>query len=430
MNNIKISRRDFVGKTLAGSALLLAYPWLHVLADDETLVTGKKLKLGIVGVGSRGLLLLHYLLELEEKLNIQVAAVCDNYEPHYQRAIEKTGGRAAGYFDYRDLMAHQDIDAVLIATPLHAHAHITIEALQAGIHVFCEKAMARTLEGIRSMAQAHYQTGKILQIGHQRMFDPRYLQAIELIKNGEIGNITQIRAYWHRNHDWRRPLPEGKPELERMINWRLYKAYSCGLMTELASHQIQVANWLKDDLPVSVMGTGSINYWKDGREVYDNVALIYSYADGTQFIYDSMTSNRHYGLEEQIMGDKGTLEMEVNKRYMENSPPPPEPPPPPGIIQLMNDIQNGIFGEAIPLTKSSWVPELRIDEPGQEIARREEEFDESRTQLEAFIASVRKGSSTPGLFEQAYWASVWTLLGQQAMEEKKIIMLPEEMKLS
>ena len=129
-------------------------------------------------------------------------------------------------------------------------------------------------------------------------------------------------------------------DLERKINWRLYKEYSCGLMTELASHQIQVANWLKNALPVSVMGTGSINYWKDGREVFDNVALIYSYEDGTQFIYDSMTSNRHYGLEEQILGDEGTLELEVNKRYFENPPPPPEPPPPAGIVQLLKDIES------------------------------------------------------------------------------------------
>lgn len=419
-----------MGKALAGSGLLLAYPWLQVLADEGNMDKGEKLRLGVIGVGSRGLLLLHYLTVLSEKLNIEVVAVCDNYEPHYKRALEKTGGKAKGAYDYQEVIGMKEIDAIVIATPLHQHAHITIEALNAGIHVFCEKAMARTLEDIRNMASTHYKTGKILQIGHQRMFDPRYLRAIELIKAGEIGTITQMRAYWHRNHDWRRPVPEGKPELERKINWRLYNEYSCGLMTELASHQIQVANWLKDALPVSVMGTGSINYWKDGREVYDNVALIYSYADGTQFIYDSVISNRHYGLEEQIMGDKGTLEMEVNRMYLENAPPPPEPPLPAGIVQLMNDIQHGFFGDAIPLTNSSWVPELKIEESGETIAIREEGFDESSVQLEAFIASVRKGNPTAGVFEQAYWSSVWTLLGQQAMDENRIITLPEEMKLS
>ncbi len=430
MKSIKISRRDFVGKALAGGTLLLAYPWLNVMADNQVGDTSQKIKVGVIGVGSRGMLLLHYLNQLSETINIEVVAVCDNYEPHYHRAIEKTGGTAKAFYDYKKIIEMEDIDAVVIATPLHQHAHITVDALKAGKHVFCEKAMARTLEEIKQMADAHFQTGKVLQIGHQRLFDTRYLRALEMVNAGEIGQITQIRAYWHRNNDWRRKVPEGKPELERKINWRLYREYSCGLMTELASHQIQVANWMKDALPVSVMGTGSINYWKDGREVYDNVALIYTYEDGTQFIYDSMTSNRHYGLEEQIMGDKGTLELEVNKRYLENPPPEPQPPPPPGIVQLMKDIESGIFGDAIPITNSSWIPELKIEGDGQSIVQREKGFDESKVQLEAFIAAVRNGKPTKGVFEQGYWASVWTLLGQQAMDEKRIITLPNEMKLA
>ncbi len=416
-------------KALAGSALLMAYPWLNAMADKSSTDYSQKVKIGIIGVGSRGSLLLHYLNELSEMINIEVVAVCDNYEPHYQRAIKKTANKAKAFYDYRKLLDLNDIDAVVIATPLHQHAHITIDALNVGKHVFCEKSMARTLEDVKQMADTHYNTGKVLQIGHQRMFDPRYLTAIELINAGEIGLITQIRAYWHRNNDWRRPLPEGRPELERQINWRLYKEYSCGLMTELASHQIQVANWLKNATPVSVMGAGSINYWKDGREVYDNVALIYSYEDGTQFIYDSMTSNRHYGLEEQIMGDKGTLELEVNKRYFENPPPKPEPPPPAAIVQLMKDIEGGIFSDAIPLTNSSWIPELKVEGNGIAIAEREQGFDESSMQLEAFIASVRKGVPTKGVFEQGYWATVWTLLGQQAMDDHQIVTLPNELKL-
>ncbi len=429
MKNIKISRRDFVMGSLASSALVMAYPWANVFAG-QTPNLSKKIKIGVIGVGSRGVLLLHYLNELSDEINIEVIAVCDNYEPHYKRAIEKTEGKAKAFYDYRKMLEINNLDAVIVATPLNQHAHITIDALNAGKHVFCEKAMARTLEDVKKMADTHYSTGKVLQIGHQRMFDTRYLKAIEIINAGEIGQITQMRAYWHRNNDWRRAVPEGRPDLERKINWRLYKEYSCGLMTELASHQIQVVNWLKNALPVSVMGTGSINYWKDGREVYDNVALIYSYDDGTKFLYDSMTSNRHYGLEEQIMGDKGTLELETNHRYFENKPTQPKPIPPAGIVQLMKDIENGLFSDAIPLTKSSWIPELKVEDDGTHIVKREEGFDESKIQIEAFIASVRNGIPTKGVFEQGYWASVWTLLGQQAMDEQRIITLPNELKLS
>ncbi|MEA1897287.1 MAG: Gfo/Idh/MocA family oxidoreductase [Bacteroidota bacterium] len=422
MNLPDKSRRAFVRNTIMGSTALLSYPWLEALANEPTvsMSAADKVRIGIIGVGSRGQGLLYNLLAMEVTHNIEITAICDNYEPNYQKAVEITHGKAQAFYDYRKLLEIKDIDAIVIATPLHQHAHIAIDAMKANKQVFCEKAMARTLEDTKRMADTHYETGKILQIGHQRLFDKKYLDAIDYVRSGKIGDVTQIRAYWHRNNDWRRPVPEGKPELDRKINWRLYKEYSCGLMTELASHQIQVANWVKDAQPVSVIGVGGINYWKEDREVYDNVALIYSYADGTQFIYDSMVSNRFYGLEEQILGDKGTLELEQNKMYSEN------PPQPAGILQLVNNIENGIF-EKIPIGGATWIPETALKYKGEYIT---EDFDvnETRTQLEAFVDSVRRGKPTHGLFEQGYKASVWTLLGQQAMETQQKVFLPEELK--
>lgn len=405
--------------SILASTALMAYPWLNTWASSPAgIPTGEKVRIGFIGVGSRGRALLLNLKGIADELNIEIAAVCDDYEPNYKRALELMEGKARAFHDYREMLDMIDLDAVIIATPLHEHAHMTVNALEAGKHVFCEKAMARHLPDVKKMADAHYNTGRILQIGHQRMYDHRYLKAIDMIRNGDIGQLTQIRAYWHRNNDWRRPVPKEHPELERKINWRLYDEYSCGLMTELASHQIQVANWLKDDFPVSVRGAGSINYWKDGREVYDNVATIYSYADGTQFIFDSMTSNRHYGLEEQIMGDKGTLELESNLFFSET------PPKPPGILQLINDIEHSIF-DNIPIGGPSWVPETAMKYKGEKILP-ELDFNENQLQLEAFVNSVREGKPLPGVFEQGYWASVWTLLGHQAMRENSIFELPEE----
>lgn len=88
------------------------------------------------------------------------------------------------------------------------------------------------------------------------MFAPKYLKVIEMIRAGQLGKIGQIRAFWHRNGIWRQPVPPDHPELERKLNWRLYREYSAGLITELASHQIQVANCMLDTAPVSVCGTG------------------------------------------------------------------------------------------------------------------------------------------------------------------------------
>jgi predicted dehydrogenase len=134
---------------------------------------------------------------------------------------------------------------------------------------------------------------------------------MQMIDKGALGRITFLRAQWHRNNNWRRPVAD--PKLERQINWRMYRAYSGGLMAELGSHQIDVANWALGAEPVSVVATGGINYWKDGRETCDNVQAIFEYAGGQKLLYSSILCNAHYDFNEQIMGDRGTLEITIGK---------------------------------------------------------------------------------------------------------------------
>ncbi len=412
------SRRDFIKAAGVGGLGLVALssPWMNVFGEGKASsnAASDKVRIAVIGVGSRGSYHLTNLKELEKTENIEVIGVCDNYQPHLNDAIKLANGTAKGYLDYRKLLEVKDLDGVVIATPLHMHASISIDALKAGKHVFCEKSMAKTIEECKKMVDTAKEAGKILQIGHQRLFKPTYIKAIEYIRSGKLGKITQIRACWHRNNDWRRPLPS--PELERQINWRLYREYSCGLMTELASHHIQVANWVLGKPPVSVMGTGSINYWKDGREVEDNVAVIYSYADGTQFIYDSMTSNKFYGCEQQVMGDKGTIELETNKMYSEN------PPQPAGILQLVNDIEHGIF-DSITMAGTSWVPETASKYKGDMICL-DDKIDEGKLELIGLISAIRRNKPVPQLMEQGYYSGIWTLLGQQAIDEKRVVTLP------
>jgi predicted dehydrogenase len=134
---------------------------------------------------------------------------------------------------------------------------------------------------------------------------------MEMIRNGALGKITFVRAQWHRNSSWRRPVAD--PKLERLINWRMYKESSGGLMAELASHQIDVANWAIGDTPTAVLGTGGIDYWKDGRETNDNVQAIFEYPGGQKAVFTCILSNAHYGFSEQIMGDQGTIEITIGK---------------------------------------------------------------------------------------------------------------------
>jgi hypothetical protein len=182
------------------------------------------------------------------------------------------------------------------------------------------------------------------------------------------------------------------------------------------SHQLHVANWALDQVPESVMGTGSIVYWKDGRTVYDNVALIYSYPGGVKFIYDSMTSNVKYGLEEQILGDKATIEFEVNRHYAET------PPPAPGIQHLINDLEHGLF-DPITVAGSSWVPELASKYKGEPIIE-DPDFLDTRLELVGFAGFIREGRIPDKMLKDAYYTSIWTLLGEQAIDKGQLTLMP------
>jgi predicted dehydrogenase len=413
-----LERRDFLKAftLLAGGSLIAANPWMGKLNAQDS-VTGSKVKLGIIGTGSRGSLLAQHLLSIP---HAEIIAHCDDYPPNLEKAGQLIGNGSRAFKDYLELLEMDGVQGVVVATPPHEHARISIAAMRKGKHVFCEKAMSIIPEECLEMVLAQKETGRILQIGFQRMFNIRILKGMEMIRAGKLGDITQIRACWHRNNDWRRPVPA--PGLERKINWRLYREFSRGLMTELASHQLQVGNWIYGEIPAEVTGSGSINYWQDGREVFDNVNLVYRYPSGNHLIYDSMISNKKYGCEEQVMGPRGTLEMEAGLYFSEH------PEPAPGIIQLINQIEHKIF-DTIPVGGATWVPEDPNEDRGEYILDKLLKSDGTLLQMEAFTNAVRDDKIIPGLLEEAYYGSVAALLGDMAMMERRPVSWPDELLL-
>lgn len=424
MENKGKSRREFIRDlTLTGSvAFLASTPWLSVLGGDDSKSksAGNKVRVAFIGTGSRGMELMRNLVPVLAANNAEICALCDNFPDHLKMAVDyckENGLSPKAYDDHRKLIEQAKPDGVIIATPLTEHTHITVDCLTAGIHTFCEKAMARTIEDVKKMYDTHVSTGKILQIGHQRLFNPIYLEGMKRIHGGDIGQIGQIRAYWHRNNNWRRPLPNNDQSLEKKINWRLYKELSAGLLTELMSHQIHVACWALGQNPVSVMGTASTVFWKDGRTVPDNIAIIFSYPNGVQCVYDSMISNKKYGLEEQILGHKGTIEFEVNRHYNETI------PTAPGIRQLVNDIEHGVF-DKINVAGSSWVPETAVTYKGEKIAPKDL-YSDTQLELEAFVKFIREGKVPETMVKDSYYGSIWTLLAETAIDSGQKITLPE-----
>jgi predicted dehydrogenase len=261
-------------------------------------------RLGIIGAGSRGQELIRSFLRVP---GVRVTAAADIYPPRFEQLNGICGYGVAMHHDYRALLDRKDLDAVVVATPLGLHAQHVLPALDAGHHVYGEKVMAYTTEDARKIVAMTAEKGRIFQVGHQYRYSPWIRAAVARVMQGEIGEVTHIAGYWNRNNNWRRPVPE--PSLERLINWRLYHQWSLGLIAELGSHHIDIANWVFGAMPVAALASGSICRYHDGRETDDNVQVVLSYSGGRRFIFTSITDNAKMGDQLWLYGTKGSLNL-------------------------------------------------------------------------------------------------------------------------
>jgi predicted dehydrogenase len=325
-----VTRRDFLKTAALVAATTL--PAAGAPAILAAPVVSNPVRYGSIGTGTRGNELLKALTTIPEGTCV---ATCDIYPPNLKKGVETIGGNPQTYTNYQALLDRKDIDAVIIAVPLFLHTRVLLDSLDAGKHVFVEKSMFFKEEEsvpIRKAVKEHPK--QAVQVGLQRRSSVLYRIAMHMIRKGALGNLTFFRAQWHRNSNWRRPVPvptlarqvdwssfdkefthsdDEYSKLDRLVNWRMYRAYSGGLMAELGSHQIDVVNWALGAEPISVIGTGGINHWKDGRETNDNVQAIFEYPGGQKLLYSSILCNQHLDFNEQIMGDAGTLVITIGK---------------------------------------------------------------------------------------------------------------------
>lgn len=303
---MSITRRTFL--STAGAALTAS----AMLRADEPAV-----RVAVIGTGGRGSDLIRALTTID---GVELIAVCDDYPPHLEQGAKYAGPQAKTYSDYRKLLDELKPQAVVIAVPLYLHYQVAADCLNAGCDVFLEKTMCYSVAEAKKLAAQVVASKRVFQVGLQRRANAIYKQAQAMVAAGMIGQITSIKSQWHRNNSWRRPVPVPKtdanwPKLERKLNWRLYKAYSQGLMAELGSHQMDVANWFLGTHPKRVIASGGIEYFRDGREVYDNISCLYEYelkdATGKPYTvranYTSLCNNAYEGAAELIMGTKGSL---------------------------------------------------------------------------------------------------------------------------
>lgn len=314
MNDSKKPTRRDVVKTAAAAGAAAATILQVQKAPSVVKAAGDQIQFGVVGIGGRGSYLLKHLNNVD---NGRCVAICDVKDDALAKGVDTYKLAAPQKFkDYRELLSQKNVDSVIVAVPLYLHFEVTKAALEAGKHVFCEKSLVFKPEEVHALRELAKQYSKqVIQVGLQRRYSKFYQTARQMIEKGELGEVTHIHAQWHRNPGWVMK-PGGKGN---MANWRLFKEYSGGLTAELASHQIDIADWMFGATPEYVIGVGGNEFLKDGRDIFDNIQLIYKYPKGQKLVYSSITTNAHlpylnsmrpeFG--ECIMGTKGALHMTV-----------------------------------------------------------------------------------------------------------------------
>jgi predicted dehydrogenase len=332
------------------------------------------LRLGLIGAGSRGQELMRNFLRVP---GVKVIAAADVYPLRFEQLNKVCGYNVASHADYRSLLDRNDLDAVVVATPLGLHAEHVLAALKTGRPIYGEKTMAYTIEQARAIVAEVAARKQVFQVGHQYRYSAWIRAAMARVEANEIGDVTHVLAYWNRNNSWRRPVPD--PSLERLINWRLYHQWSLGLIAELGSHHMDIANWVMGSYPLSAQASGSICCYHDGRETDDNVQVILSYPGGRRMVFTSMIDNAMLGDQLWLYGTKGSLNLTLQDAMFYYEP------------RRVEAVKTGKGYEPV-VTGASYNPanEMPYRGPGKPVAVNNAE-DPTTAATRAFVHCVRTG---------------------------------------
>ena len=263
---------------------------------SRTVPPNERIRFAAIGLGIRGQQDVRAALRTP---GVELAAVADVYDGRLALAKELWGSQVFTTRDYRETLARPDIDAVVIATPDHWHRQIAIEAMNAGKDVYVEKPMVQELDEGQLVIDAARKTGRILQVGSQRVSSIVYIKARELFRAGAVGELNLVEAWINRNSPtgaWQYSIPpDASPqtidwdgflgrapkcpfEPVRLFRWRNYRDYGTGIPGDLFVHLFTGIHFVLDSLgPTRAIAMGGLRYWHDGRDVPDVMLALYDY---------------------------------------------------------------------------------------------------------------------------------------------------------
>ena len=320
------TRRGFLKSSLAAPAML---------AGGRALGANDRIRVGVIGIGGRGTFHLQAALRrARDKGDVEVAALCDVYQARLTRAASRAPG-AKTYVHHQELLQDAGLDAVMIATPDHWHAPITLAALDKGLDVYCEKPMTHTLEEARIVRDRVRQKNRVMQVGVQALSWDRWHKIREVVQAGTLGKVVAAQGTYSRNDqagDWNWTIdpgagPDGKGPLyidwtqwlgsapkrpfdaDRFFRFRKYWDYSGGIATDLHYHiaaPFQLA--LENEHPTRIAGMGGLWVYHDGREVPDTFLTAADYPGKYSLTIQSSQVNE-IGPTMMIRGTQATMHL-------------------------------------------------------------------------------------------------------------------------
>ncbi|MBL7699872.1 MAG: Gfo/Idh/MocA family oxidoreductase [Chitinophagaceae bacterium] len=301
------SRRDFL-KKLTGSTAAMAIGSAALAGEQrekyieflsrQRYMANDNINIALIGAGIMGTQDTITALSVPGS---KLVAVCDLYDGRLKEAKEKWGQDIFTTRSYKELLNRKDIDAVIIATSDHWHQQISIDAMKAGKHVYCEKPMVHSVDEGPAVVAAQKETKKVFQVGSQGVSSLGNEKAKQLLKDGAIGALNYAEGFWARHSPagaWQYPIPaDGNPstvdwdtyisnttkrpfDATRFFRWRNYTDYGTGMAGDLFVHLFSSLHFITESFgPNKIYAAGGLRYWKDGREVPDVLLGTFDYPD-------------------------------------------------------------------------------------------------------------------------------------------------------
>ena len=330
---MKTNRRQFLQKTagtagaMAISRRILIEPEYIPTALERAVPASDRLRFGIIGIGMQGSGLLGTAITLP---GVECVAAADLYDGRHTLATEIVGKKIFTTRKYQELLDNKEIDCIIAAVPDHWHKQVVVDAVNAGKDIYCEKPMSHSPADGIAMVEAYKKTGRVVQIGSQRVSSVVCAKAKELLAQGIVGDLNLVEGSLGRNDPcgaweyppppdaspatidwdtWQGTVPKRPFDAKVFARWRCWKEYGTGLAGDLLVHLVSGMNFMLgwNEAPTRVMSTGGILRWPDGRNMPDVHATLFEY--GKYPVYLRLNAGCESPEIYRFQGSKGALEV-------------------------------------------------------------------------------------------------------------------------